>query len=174
MRETEDFTCRFSYSETSLVGSIRDRNFSYLPSQKQTIKTILSYSHKTYSIRFLQNLSVWTSLKCFCLVKSENPFSNTSTLTHVTYRQYVSLCIKLLLQVLTHYHTMQLFDALKIYIAVENIVRKGEITWNRQFFLFITMFSTLYGPFHFKCNLKCHLQFVSICTTLKFSCLVMS
>ena len=28
---------------------------------------------------------------------------------------------------LTLYHTMPHFDALKIYIAVENIVRKGEI-----------------------------------------------
>ena len=32
--------------------------------------------------------------------------------------------------ILTHYHTMPHFDALKTYIAVENIVRKGEIACN--------------------------------------------
>ena len=41
------------------------------------------------------------------------------------------------------------------YIAVENIVGKGEIACNQQIYPFLTMFSTLYGsyfPFymHFK------------------------
>ena len=40
--------------------------------------------------------------------------------------------------ILTHYHTMPDFDALKI--AVENIVRKGEIACNKQFFLFLQCF----------------------------------
>ena len=33
------------------------------------------------------------------------------------------------------------------YIAVENIVGKGEIACNKQFLLFLTMFSTLYGTY---------------------------
>ena len=37
---------------------------------------------------------------------------------------------------LTHYHTIPHFDALKIIIAVENIVRKGEIGCDKQFLLF--------------------------------------
>ena len=35
------------------------------------------------------------------------------------------------------------FDALKMYIIVENIVRKGEIACNKQFLLF-SVFSTQY------------------------------
>ena len=38
------------------------------------------------------------------------------------------------------------FDAQR-YIAAENIVRKGEIAGNKQFLLFLTMYSTLYGSF---------------------------
>ena len=75
---------------------------------------------------------------------------------------------------LTHYHTMPHFDALK-YIAMENIVRKGEIACNKQYLLFSQCFlpyMTLI--FHFKCTLKCRLQFVLIWTSLKFCHLVMS
>ena len=60
------------------------------------------------------------------------------------------------------------------YIAVENTVRKGEIACNKQFLLFSECF--LYYMafiFHIKCALKCRLQFVSICTSLKFCRLVM-
>ena len=55
------------------------------------------------------------------------------------------------------------------YITLENIVRKGEIACNKQFLLFSQCFlpyMTLI--FHFKCSLKCRLQFVSIWTGLKF------
>ena len=46
-------------------------------------------------------------------------------------------------------------------IAVENIVRKGEIAWNKQFLLF-SQCSLPYMAliFHFKCTLKCCLQIV--------------
>ena len=37
---------------------------------------------------------------------------------------------------LTHNHIAPHFDTLKIYIAVENIVRKGEIACNKKFFVF--------------------------------------
>ena len=45
------------------------------------------------------------------------------------------------------------FDApLQRYIAVENVVRKGEIACNRQF---LTMFSILYGTyFSFEMHIK--------------------
>ena len=33
---------------------------------------------------------------------------------------------------LTHYHTVPHFDVLKIYIAVETFVRKGEIACNKE------------------------------------------
>ena len=60
------------------------------------------------------------------------------------------------------------------YIAVENIVRKGEIACNKQFLLFSQCFLPyMVLLFHFKCTLKCHLQFVPIWTCLKFCCLVM-
>ena len=41
--------------------------------------------------------------------------------------------------ILTHFHTMLHFDAVD-YIAVENIVRKGEIACNMQFLLFSQCF----------------------------------
>ena len=66
------------------------------------------------------------------------------------------------------------------YIAVENIVRKGEkrkgeIACNKQFLIISQC--VLHGMvliFHFKCTLECHLQFVSIWTSLKLCCLVKS
>ena len=65
--------------------------------------------------------------------------------------------------VLTLYHTMPYFDALNIYIPVENIVRKGEIACNKQFLLFSQCFLPYMSLiFHFKCILNCRLQFVSI------------
>ena len=60
------------------------------------------------------------------------------------------------------------------YIAVENIVRKGEIAYNKQFLLFSHCFlSYMALIFHCKCILKCCLQFVPIWTSLKFCRLVM-
>ena len=71
------------------------------------------------------------------------------------------------------YHTMPHFDALQI-IAVENIVRKGEIDCNKQFFLFSQCFlHHIAIGFYFNCTLKCHMQFVLIWPCLKFCCLVM-
>ena len=53
-------------------------------------------------------------------------------------------------------------------IAVENIVRKGEIACDKQFLLFSQCFLCyMVLIFHFKCTLKCRLQFVSIWTSLK-------
>ena len=64
------------------------------------------------------------------------------------------------------------FDSLR-YIAVENIVRKGEIACNKQFFLFSQCFLTyMVLIFCFKCTLKCRMIFVSTWTSLKFCCLV--
>ena len=74
---------------------------------------------------------------------------------------------------LTHFHTIPHFDALKVY-SCRNIVRKGEIACNKQFLLF-SQHSLPYMViiFHFKCTLKCRLQFILIWTSLKFCCLVM-
>ena len=41
--------------------------------------------------------------------------------------------IMLFADALIHYHTMPYFDALNVYIAVENIVRKGEIVVTSNF-----------------------------------------
>ena len=48
---------------------------------------------------------------------------------------------------LTHYLTVPHFDALNIYIAVENIVKKGEIACNKQFLLFHNVFYPIYGTY---------------------------
>ena len=48
-------------------------------------------------------------------------------------------------RVLTHYHTMPHFDALRTY-SVENIMGKGEIACNKQLRYFLT-FSTLIGTY---------------------------
>ena len=61
------------------------------------------------------------------------------------------------------------------YIVVENIVRKGEIACNYQFLIFSQCFPlslALIFLFFFKCTLKCHLQFGSFRTSLKFCRLV--
>ena len=80
--------------------------------------------------------------------------------------------LKRLRSLLTHYHTMPHFDALKIY-SCGNIVRKGAIACNKQFLISSQCYLTYMAHiFHFKCTLKC-LQFVSISTSLKFCCLVM-
>ena len=52
--------------------------------------------------------------------------------------------------------------------CVENIVRKGEIACSKQFLLFSQCFPPYMALIlHFKCTLKCHLQFVSFLTSLK-------
>ena len=77
----------------------------------------------------------------------------------------------LLNQITTQCHLLMHY---KRYMAVENIVRKGEIACNKQFLLFSQRFlSYMALIFHFKCCFKCHLQFVSIWASLKFYCLVM-
>ena len=57
----------------------------------------------------------------------------------------------------TQYHFI---DVLNVYIAVENVVRKGEIACEKQFLLFSQCFIPyMVHIFDFKCTLKCHLQF---------------
>ena len=71
---------------------------------------------------------------------------------------------------LTHYHTMPHFDALKINSCGKNC---EKIACNMQFFLFSQCFLPyMVLIFHFKCTLKCCLQFVSIWTSLQFCRLV--
>ena len=56
----------------------------------------------------------------------------------------------------------------------KNILRKGEIAFNKQFLLFSQRFLPYTALiFHFRCTLRCRLQFVSIWTSLKFCLLVM-
>ena len=60
------------------------------------------------------------------------------------------------------------------YMAVENIVRKKEIACNKRLLLFLQCFLPYMAlTFHFKCTLKCCLQFVSVWASLKFCLLVM-
>ena len=65
--------------------------------------------------------------------------------------------------VLTHYHTMPHLTCLR-YIAVEN---KQSPFFSLCFLPYMALIS------HFKCTLKCCLQFVSVWTSLKFCRLVM-
>ena len=47
-------------------------------------------------------------------------------------------------------------------VAVENIVSKGEIACNKQFLFFSQCFLPFMALiFHFRCTLKCCLQFIS-------------
>ena len=56
---------------------------------------------------------------------------------------------------------------------MENIVRKREIAGNKQFLLFSKCFLPYIAlTFHFKCTLKCRLQFVSTRTSQKLCRLV--
>ena len=70
-------------------------------------------------------------------------------------------------KVLTHYNTIPHLD------TMENTVGKEEIAFNKRFLLFSQCFLPFTVLiFHFKCTLKCRLQFVSIWTSLKFCRLV--
>ena len=73
---------------------------------------------------------------------------------------------------LTHYHTTPHFDALKIYLALEQHCEKRRNCLKQVISPFLTMFSTLYDSYYSKCTLKCRLQFLSGWTSLKFCRLV--
>ena len=61
----------------------------------------------------------------------------------------------------------------KRYLAVKNIVRKGEIACNKHFLLFSQCFLPyMVLIFHFKCTLKFRMQFVPVRTSLKICCLL--
>ena len=61
------------------------------------------------------------------------------------------------------------------YIAVENILRKGEIACFKQYLLFSQCFlPNMALIFHFNCTLESCLQFVSVWTHVKFCHLVKS
>ena len=73
---------------------------------------------------------------------------------------------------ITHYHTMPHFDELKICNSGKHY-EKRRIACNKQFLPFSQCFPPYMALiFHYKCTLKCHLQFVSIWTSLKFCRLV--
>ena len=59
------------------------------------------------------------------------------------------------------------FDALKIYSCGKHC-EKGDFACNKQFLQCFLPCIAL--NFHFKCTLKCRLQFVSVWTCLKFCC----
>ena len=87
----------------------------------------------------MQSLWIWKSLK-FVIWEKVN-YSTMQWQVHQPFH-------------LTHYHTIPHFDALKIYIAVENCVRKGEIACNKQYLLFSQCFLTYMALiFHVKCTL---------------------
>ena len=92
-------------------------------------------SHKKRDLMGIAKVSTLVSLR--------------SLTTFEAFRNWQIFCV------LTHYHTILHFHALKIYIAVENIVRKGEIAWNKQF-LFLSQCFLPYVTliFHLKCTLK--------------------
>ena len=74
---------------------------------------------------------------------------------------------------LTYYHTMLHFDSLKIY-SCRKLCEKKRYCLQQASLLFSQCFLPyMVLIFHFKCTLKCCLQFVSIWTDLKFSRLVM-
>ena len=82
-------------------------------------------------------------------------------------------CIKILCRA-NNFTTQYRILTHERYIAVENIVTKGEIASNKQFLLFSQCFLPyMVLIFHSNCTTKCRLQFVSIWTSLKFCHLVM-
>ena len=74
---------------------------------------------------------------------------------------------------LTHRHAIPHVDALKIYNCRKHCEKRRNCLL-QAISPFLTMFSTLCVLiFHFRCTLKCRLQFVSAWTSLKFCRLVM-
>ena len=65
---------------------------------------------------------------------------------------------------------------ISVFDRIENIVGKGEIALPSQFFQkasFVDASKCVIVWERFKCTLKCHLQFVSVWTSLKFCGLLM-
>ena len=107
---------------------------------------------------FFLLLLVWIRLK-FCSVKVEMMIS-------VFYRMND-------IYLLTHYHTIPHFDALKIYSCGKHCKKRSNAC-NKQFLLFSQCFLPyMVLIYNFKCTLKCCLQFVSIWNSLNFCHLVM-
>ena len=65
------------------------------------------------------------------------------------------------------------FDTQKIYIAVENIVRKGEIACNKQFLLFSQCFLLYWHLFLFQMHFKMPSAIRFYLDQSKICCLVM-
>ena len=108
----------------------------------------------------LHTLWVWKSLK-FVIWKTVNLLPDNKILDWSKLKQMSD-------NILTNYNTMPDFDSLKIYSC-----RKEKLLVHKQFFLFSQCFLPYMVLFHhFKCTLKCRLQFVSIRTSLKFCHLV--
>ena len=83
-----------------------------------------------------------------------------------------SFVATILSNVLTHYHTMPHFQALKIHSCGKHCEKRRNCLL-QAFVLFSQCFLPYIAIiFHFKCTLKCRLQFVSICTSQKFCSLV--
>ena len=85
----------------------------------------------------------------------------------------VSICVRVGGEwPVSHYHTMLHFDAPKIYSCGKHFEKRRNCL-QQAISPFLTMFLS-YIPliFHFKCSLKCRLQFVSNWTSLRFCRLV--
>ena len=113
--------------------------------------------------------------KCFSTFERQIPSNEPHLNYHPQNHPFIFNVVKFILcsKRITHYHTMPHFDALKIYTCGKHC-EKRRIACNKQFLLFWHCFLPYMELiFHFKCTLKCHQQFVSIWSNLKFCCLVM-
>ena len=64
------------------------------------------------------------------------------------------------------------FDPLKMFSSRKHCKKRKNCLF-QAISCFLTVLSIQYGTFHFKCTLKCCLQFVSVWTSLKYCRLVM-
>ena len=114
----------------------------------------------TQSDNCIPHLSIFLASNCYFLLNLKKPKLKKAKICIIRKR-------------VNHYYTIPHFDPLKIYSCGKHFEKRRNCL-KQAISPFLTMFSTFYDTiFHFKCTLKCCLQFVSIWTTLKFCHLVM-
>ena len=114
-------------------------NDSYCYRIYPTFTTGLCFNNDYDRIKAASTLEIVHGAGKIELQECTNRYTGHSNITEIMFKDP-----------LTHYHTMPHFDTLN-NIALENIVKKGEIACNKQFLLF-QLFSTLYGSCFFISN----------------------
>ena len=138
------------------MSSLARRKFIYFYKKRKCLFTFFKWGKKSLLICIIiLKTQLYSTSKS--LLKSDWP-------THTLYQRFNPS---------NPFHTMPHFDAPKICYSCGKHFEKRRNAFNKQFLFFSRFPPSIAIIFHFRCSLKCRLQFVSIWTRLKFCRLVM-